>query len=106
MDKLARKTMMEHKRRVTELVEKHAPGLPASRIHLLKGDPEALIPGLAKRKRIELLVMGTVTRAGVAGFIMGNTAEWVLTQVDCSVLTTKPAGFVSPVSCRQGRKRK
>jgi nucleotide-binding universal stress UspA family protein len=67
---------------------------------LLKGDAEALIPALAKRKGVELIVMGTVCRTGIAGFIIGNTAENILQQVDCSVLTVKPEGFVSPVKLR------
>jgi nucleotide-binding universal stress UspA family protein len=29
---------------------------------------------------------------------MGNTAEMILTQIDCSVLAIKPEGFVSPVT--------
>ena len=41
--------------------------------------------------------MGTVCRTGIAGFFIGNTAESILQQVDCSVLTVKPDGFVSPV---------
>ena len=94
---LANKTRMEHEGRISELLEKHAPGLPNDRIHLLKGDAEALIPALAKRKSIEIIVMGTVVRTGIAGFIVGNTAENILQRVDCSVLTVKPDGFVSPV---------
>ena len=53
---------------------------------------------LAKNKNIDLLVMGTVCRTGVAGLIIGNTAEKVLNRVDCSVLTVKPEGFVTPVT--------
>jgi len=30
--------------------------------------------------------------------IMGNTAEAILEQLDCSVLAIKPPGFVTPVS--------
>ena len=44
-----------------------------------------------------LLVMGTLCRTGIPGFFIGNTAETILNQVDCSVLTVKPKGFVSPV---------
>jgi len=40
--------------------------------------------------------MGTVCRTGIAGFLIGNTAENVLNDVDCSVLTVKPEGFASP----------
>jgi nucleotide-binding universal stress UspA family protein len=32
---------------------------------------------------------------------MGNTAEAILGQLDCSVLAIKPPGFVSPVSLVQ-----
>lgn len=47
--------------------------------------------------RADLVVMGTVARTGVAGLIIGNTAEAILEQVNCSVLAIKPAGFKSPV---------
>ncbi len=49
---------------------------------------------LAKSNRAQL----TVSRSGNAGFIVGNTAEMVLQQVDYSVLTVKPDGFVSPIT--------
>ena len=38
-----------------------------------------------------------VARTGVPGFIMGNTAEKILNQIDCSVLAIKPAVFKTPV---------
>ena len=41
--------------------------------------------------------MGTVARAGLEGYFIGNTAEMVLQRVACSVLTVKPDGFVTPV---------
>lgn len=55
---------------------------------------------LAAEHGIDLIVMGTVCRIGVAGFFIGNTAENVLQQADCSVLTIKPEGFVSPVKLK------
>ena len=33
---------------------------------------------------------------------IGNTAETVLNRLDCSVLTVKPKGFVSPVTLAEG----
>ncbi|MBW2446764.1 MAG: universal stress protein [Deltaproteobacteria bacterium] len=68
------------------------------RIHLLKGKPRILIPALVQTEQIDLIVMGTVCRTGIPGFVIGNTAENVLQQVDCSVLTVKPDGFVTPVT--------
>jgi nucleotide-binding universal stress UspA family protein len=97
VDSLARETRKLYKSQLAKLVEKHAPETPKDRIHLQKGNAAMLIPALAKRKRIELIVMGTINRTGIAGFFIGNTAEKVLQQVDCSVLTVKPDGFVTPV---------
>ena len=41
--------------------------------------------------------MGTISRTGIPGILVGNTAEKLLERVDCSLLTVKPEGFVSPV---------
>ncbi|MEN8167902.1 MAG: universal stress protein [Pseudomonadota bacterium] len=67
-------------------------------VHLVKGRAGKEIPELVRQEGIDLLVMGTVCRTGVAGFFIGNTAEEVLSQVNCSVLTVKPEGFVTPVT--------
>jgi nucleotide-binding universal stress UspA family protein len=67
-------------------------------LHLVEGDPDEYIPELAMELDIDLLVMGSVCRTGIAGFLIGNTAEEVLNQVDCSVLTLKPKGFITPVT--------
>jgi nucleotide-binding universal stress UspA family protein len=42
--------------------------------------------------------MGTVSRTGIRGLIIGNTAETILRSVRCSVLAVKPEGFVTPVT--------
>ena len=68
------------------------------RVHLLKGWARKEIPALAERLDIDLIVMGTVARTGVAGFFMGNTAEMILGQLACSVLAVKPPGFRTPVA--------
>ncbi len=68
------------------------------RVHLLEGKAEERISELVVDQGIDLLIMGTVCRTGVAGFLIGNTAEEVLNQVDCSVLTVKPEGFLTPVT--------
>jgi len=66
--------------------------------HLIKGLVHTEIPALVKQIEAELVVMGTVARTGVPGFVMGNTAETILNQIDCSVLAIKPPGFVTPVT--------
>lgn len=70
-----------------------------SRLTLLaeKGDPRDTIPEIAKSSDADLVVMGSVSKAGIPGLLIGNTAEEVLPRVSCSVLSVKPDGFVSPV---------
>jgi nucleotide-binding universal stress UspA family protein len=67
-------------------------------MHVLRGDPEYLLPKIVEQNDINLLVMGTVARTGVQGFFIGNTAEIVLRQVECAVLALKPDGFVTPIA--------
>jgi len=66
-------------------------------VHLLKGNPREVIPSFASKRKHDLIVMATVSRTGIPGFFIGNTAESVLQEVHCSVLTVKPKDFVSPV---------
>jgi len=66
--------------------------------HLIKGWARKEIPMFAKSIDADLIVMGTVGRTGIPGFIMGNTAETILNHIDCSVLAIKPPGFESPVT--------
>lgn len=66
-------------------------------LHLVKGLPAKEIPLMAQQQAIDMIVMGTVARTGVPGLIMGNTAETILEQVNCSVLVIKPPGFQCPV---------
>lgn len=66
--------------------------------HLVNGTPREAIPALASAVEADLVIMGTVTRTGIPGFIVGNTAEMILSQITCSVLAVKPPGFTSPVA--------
>lgn len=66
--------------------------------HVIKGQPQKEIPALAKSLAADLVVMGTVARTGVPGFFIGNTAEAILEQIECSVLAVKPEGFITPVT--------
>jgi nucleotide-binding universal stress UspA family protein len=97
VERVRHDTKKKHERRIFDLVEKHARGVPKKRINIQRGTPGNLIPKFVKDKEIELLVMGTVGRTGISGLLIGNTAEMTLNKVNCSVLAVKPDGFVSPV---------
>ena len=41
--------------------------------------------------------MGTVARTGIPGYLISNTAEKILTEINCSILAVKPESFSTPV---------
>ncbi|MFO7986644.1 MAG: universal stress protein [Desulfatiglandaceae bacterium] len=97
VDNLVRDTRKMHKQQTQELVEKFPLKKGTLSLHMVEGDPKDKIPEEAQKRRIDLVVMGTVIRTGLSGFFIGNTAEKVLRDLDCSVLAIKPEGFESPV---------
>jgi len=66
-------------------------------IHRLRGRAEERIPAFVRSRGVDILVMGSVARTGIVGFIMGNTAENVMRELSCALVALKPSGFVSPV---------
>ena len=69
-------------------------------VKVLEGEVTTMLPEYAKQNSIALLVLGMLSRTGLKGFFIGNTAEKILDDIDCSVLTVKPKSFVSPVSIK------
>lgn len=67
-------------------------------VQRVRGRPAERIPAFVAEQRVDILVMGTVARTGLPGFLIGNTAESVLQSLACSLVAFKPEGFVSPVS--------
>lgn len=67
------------------------------RIEVLSGRADIAIQDAIEDNAADLLVMGTIARAGIPGLLVGNTAERLLPSVTCSVIAVKPEGFVCPV---------
>lgn len=97
LERLLQDTREAHRQWLIELLLQQPLGDLNYKVYLLKGEAGILIGELAQAKAIDLIVMGTVSRAGIAGLLIGNTAENVLHQVDCSILSVKPEGFITPV---------
>jgi nucleotide-binding universal stress UspA family protein len=97
LDELAVLTEERHSVGFHELVDRFRPLAADFSAHLRKGDPAAVITEIAEELKVEVIVMSTIGRSGIAGLFIGNTAETVLSRVRCSVLAIKPRGFVSPV---------
>ncbi|MEX2287906.1 MAG: universal stress protein [Planctomycetaceae bacterium] len=63
-----------------------------------QGPPFLEIVRYAKEQAIDLIVMGTHGRSGLAHVLMGSVAERVVRKAPCPVLTVRPKGhqFVMP----------
>jgi len=66
-------------------------------IYHLRGSANVEIPKCVEDNGFDILIMGTVARRDIPGFIIGNTAEDIVQNLGCSLLALKPNGFVSPV---------
>lgn len=67
-----------------------ANGIPAKRVHTPNGKPGQAVNSVAGKIKAEMVVLGTPARKGVAGFLLGNTAEKVLAKANCDILAVKP----------------
>lgn len=88
-------TDRERKRQLQDILDnyKQCPTHP----HLIKGQATDCIPEFINNHQFSTVVMGTVGRTGLPGFLIGNTSETVLSRIDSSVITVKPDGFETPV---------
>lgn len=66
--------------------------------HIEKGNAREVIPKFANEHNFDLLIMGTINRTGIPGLLIGNTAETVLSEIRCSVVTMKPSSFKGPIN--------
>lgn len=66
-----------------------------ARPHLVEGQSDRVLLDVVERRRASLVVMGTIGRTGLAGLVIGNTAERLLRQLRCAVLALKPEGFAT-----------
>lgn len=71
-------------------VEESFSGLEKKFVSLIQGDPSDAIVQYARDNEIDLIIMGTVTKPGLAGRIFGGTAHKVTGNASCAVMTMNP----------------
>ncbi len=81
----------EHTEAVERLCKKH--GIPPERTHIQQGGTRQSLLALTDHLRAEAVVMGALSRSGLKGLFIGNTAEDVLDRLHCDLVIVKPAGF-------------
>ncbi|NJO38024.1 MAG: universal stress protein [Rhizobiales bacterium] len=65
---------------------------------LPRGLPQQEIVEAVQARDVDLIVMGTISRTGIPGLLMGTAAETIFEAVTCGVIAVKPDGFVTPVT--------
>jgi nucleotide-binding universal stress UspA family protein len=90
LDAVAADLRTRAERRLAELGEKH--GLSGAERIVLEGvSPSRDIVRLAKERGVDLIVVATHGRGGVAHVLLGSTAERVVREAPCPVLTVRCA---------------
>jgi universal stress protein E len=67
--------------------------VPPAQRYLHVGTVPDVFAKALKKSRARVLVMGAISRRGIARLLIGNTAERMLDSVPCDVLVVKPAAF-------------
>jgi nucleotide-binding universal stress UspA family protein len=65
--------------------------------HVAASSPSNMISKGVQHLNADLVVIGSVSREGLPGMLLGNTAERLLERLDVSMLVVKPDSFFSPV---------
>lgn len=93
VDEIVEDEHAAHRQALEEVIRSVDIDLPPIELHLRRGRPDDAINRFIEDHPIDLLVIGTVARHGVAGLVIGNTAEKVLDVAPCSVVAVKPDWF-------------
>jgi universal stress protein E len=91
INELADAMRAEHTAAVEALCKQH--GIPPERTHVHEGGTRQLLLTLTEQLRADAVVMGALSRSGLKGLFLGNTAEDVLDRLHCDLVIVKPAGF-------------
>lgn len=86
------------RRELNRFVKAHVPPEVEVDVKLKQGVPWKSIGAFATRIKADLVVMASVARTGIRGFVIGNTAEKFLRTSTTSLWTIKPNSFVSPIA--------
>jgi universal stress protein E len=86
----------EHTEAVERLCKEH--GVPPDRMHVMQGGIRQQLLELTSQLRADAVIMGAISRSGLKGLFLGNTAEDVLDRLHCDLVIVKPEGFKAVLS--------
>jgi universal stress protein E len=91
VNELADAMRADHAAAVRKICNAH--GIPAERTHVQQGSTRQLLTELTDQLRADAVVIGAISRSGLKGLFLGNTAEDVLDRLHCDLVIVKPDGF-------------
>jgi universal stress protein E len=83
----------QHSEATYELTDRYQ--LPRERVHIHQGGTRDGLIALVERLRADVVVMGAVSRRGLARVFIGNTAEDVLDKIGCDIVVVKTAALAA-----------
>ncbi len=88
----------QYKRKLFDkFLAQHESSVESKNVHMIKGRAPEVIASFVREQQVDLVVMGTIARSWLSGMFIGNTAEKILDNIECSVLALKPYSFKSPI---------
>lgn len=87
-----------HTDAVNSLTDRHK--IARGRVHVEQGGTRDRLLALTERLGADVVVMGAVSRRGLARIFIGNTAEDVLDRLGCDLLIVKPRAVAAALRAR------
>ena len=95
IERMGREAQVEARMHVEDLLADNDAMDVSARVHIEKGHAGDVVAALSDRLEPAVLVMGTIARQGIQGFVVGNTVERVARRTQSPILAVKPDGFLS-----------
>ncbi len=98
LDTMVDEIIKQHKTRLLECVPEETRNDMKIEALVVQEIPFAGIINVAEKNKIDMIVMGTHGRTGIAHILIGSVAEKVVRKAPCSVLTVRQSShkFVMP----------
>ena len=95
IERMGRAAVSEAYLRVEHLLAGSLTPNIATRVHVQKGHVSDVVPEVVRAIEPSLLVMGTLSRRGISGMVVGNSVERLADRVNVPLLAVKPNGIAN-----------
>lgn len=93
-DEMLERNRVAHEESYERVLSEFNLSARSNNVHMLRGEATVVIPEFCRKREIDLMICGTVSRVGISGMMIGNTANRMLKRIPCSILALKPESVV------------